>query len=457
MKSQDNRSFFLALALSFLVIVVWNYFVGVPAANKPKEIAQQQQSAQNTPLANSTTPQPNAGVATAPGIPGAALAPVAEPRDAVLARTKRVAIDTPAIAGSIALTGGRIDDIALKRYREQVNPQSPQIVLFSPSGAASPYYAEFGWVQAPGAPATALPNATTVWTADGATLTPDKPVTLTWDNGQGLTFKRTIAVDAKAMFTVTDAVDNKGAAATSLLPYSLISRHGTPPTLGYYILHEGLIGVPGDKGLQEVTYSDIEKEKAKVYKAATGGFLGLTDKYWAAALIPDQNVAYDGRFTFGQGPVKTYQADILLPAQAIEPGKSAQAITRLFAGAKEVETIDGYEKSLGIKRFDLMIDWGWFYFITKPLFKVMNWLFHLTGNFGIAILLVTVLVKVLFFPLANKSYVSMAKMKNVQPQMLEIRERFKDDKMKQQQELMDLYKKEKINPVAGCWPVLLQI
>lgn len=459
MKSQDNRSFILALALSFLVIVAWNYFVGVPAANKPKEAAQQQQAAQNTPLGTTGAPQPSAGASSTPGAaaPGAPGVTLAEARETVLARSPRVTIDTPTIAGSIALTGGRIDDIALKRYREQVDPKSPQIVLFSPSGTSNAYYAEFGWVQAPGSAAIALPNAQTVWTADATTLTPAKPLTLTWDNGQGLLFKRTIAVDERAMFTVTDAVENKGAAATSLLPYGLISRHGVPPTLGYYILHEGLIGVAGEQGLQEVTYKDIDKEKAKLFKGATGGFFGITDKYWAAALIPDQTAPYDGRFTSGQGTAKTYQADILLPAQALAPGQTVQSTTRLFAGAKEVATIDGYEKSLGIKRFDLMIDWGWFYFITKPLFKVMDWFYHLTGNFGIAILLVTVLVKLLFFPLASKSYASMAKMKAVQPQMLELRERYKDDKMKQQQELMELYKREKINPVAGCWPVLLQI
>ena len=259
MKSQDNRSFILALALSFLVIVVWNYFVGVPAANKPKEIAQQQQQAQGTPLgANQSQPgastapgtvAPGAAApgAAAPGVPG--VAPV-ESRDTVLARSPRVRIDTPSIAGSIALTGGRIDDIALKRYREQVNPNSPQIVLFSPSGAANAYYAEFGWVPAPGSTPVALPNAQTVWTADGNMLTTAKPVTLSFDNGQGLIFKRTIAVDDRAMFTVTDAVENKGDAAANLLPYGLISRHGTPHTLGYYILHEGLIGVPGEQGLQ---------------------------------------------------------------------------------------------------------------------------------------------------------------------------------------------------------------
>ena len=261
------------------------------------------------------------------------------------------------------------------------------------------------------------------------------------------------------MFTVTDSVENKGTAPVSLANYALISRHGTPQVAGYYILHEGPVGVIGEQGLQEISYAQLEKDKIKQFnKGAVGGFLGFTDKYWAAALIPDQKVPYDARVSFDPaGALKRYQTDILTPVQTIEPGKTVESTTRLFSGAKEVAAVDGYEKSLGIKSFDLLIDWGWFYFITKPLFGVIHWFYQLTGNFGVAILIVTVLVKILFFPLANKSYASMAKMKAVQPEMMAIRDRYADDKLKQQQALMELYKKEKINPVAGCWPVLLQI
>ncbi|WP_342363491.1 membrane protein insertase YidC [Terrarubrum flagellatum] len=456
MPKEDNRNFILALALSFIVIVAWNFLYGLPQMRQQKEAQNQVQQSQQSPLPSAASPnatqQPNMSQAPT----ASAVAPAVESRDAVLARSPRVAIDTPSIAGSISLTGGRIDDVSLKRYRETVDPKSPIIELLSPSGSTNPLYAEFGWVGAAGT-STPLPNSTTLWTADAKTLTPDKPMTLTWDNGQGLLFKRVISVDSNSMFTIVDSVENKGSASASLSNYALISRHGTPTTSGYYILHEGPLGYVEDK-LQEPSYADIEKAKAKLFKGSTGGFIGFTDKYWAAALIPDQSISYDGRFTFAQaGSLKTYQSDLLTPAQTIEPGKSVQSTTRLFAGAKEVAAIDGYEQSLAIKKFKLMIDWGWFWFITQPLFQIIDWFFKVTGNFGVAILIVTVLVKGVFFPLANKSYASMAKMKAVQPEMTAIRERFPDDKLKQQQALMELYKKEKINPIAGCWPVLLQI
>ena len=387
-----------------------------------------------------------------------------ETREAALASSPRVAIDTPSIAGSINLRGGRIDDVSLKNYRETVDPKSPIIVLLSPTGAQNPYYAEFGWI---GAQAGSLPNQNTVWTADKTSLTPGSPVTLTWQNEQGLVFRRTISVDDKFMFAVKDAVENRGTAPVTLQSYSLVSRHGRPVTLGYYVLHEGMIGVLGDEGLQEVTYANLDKKEpisggntvGQIWNSVTGGFLGITDKYWAAAVIPDQTQPFQGSFTSQQGQTtdRTYQATIAGASQTLQPGATTEVTQRLFAGAKEVATVDAYHERYSIKNFDLLIDWGWFYFITKPLFKVLDFFFHLFGNFGIAILLVTVLLKILFFPLANKSYRSMAKMKAVQPEMASIRERYADDKMKQQQALMELYRKEKINPVAGCWPVLIQI
>jgi YidC/Oxa1 family membrane protein insertase len=245
-----------------------------------------------------------------------------------------------------------------------------------------------------------------------------------------------------------------------------VSRHGKPQTLGYYVLHEGFTGVLGDQGLQEFTYDKLAKEgpiqgqntRGKAWDNVTGGFVGITDKYWAAAAIPDQSRAYQGSFTErDQGATKVYQANVLGGAETVAPGASADITQRLFAGAKEVRVVDGYKDSLGIKNFDLLIDWGWFYFITKPLFNVIDFFYHLVGNFGVSILIVTVLLKLLFFPLANRSYRSMAKMKAVQPEMAAIRERYADDKVKQQQEMMEIYRKEKINPVAGCLPVLIQI
>ncbi len=366
-------------------------------------------------------------------------------------------IETPSVSGSIALKGARIDDLSLSKYRETVDPHSPPIALLAPSGGPSPFYAEFGWIAASGA-SVRLPAADTLWRQEGSgALAVGHPVTLVYDNGEGLEFRRTIAVDDKYMFSVRDEVTNKGTAPVTLYPYGLISRHGTPPTLGYYILHEGLIGVIGDKGEQKATYKEIEDKKNETFDG-TDGWLGITDKYWAATLLPDTTAKLRARFQFGQvGALKTYQTDYQLDSQTIAPGASVSANGRLFAGAKEVFIIDGYNQQLGLNKFDLLIDWGWFYFITKPMFFALDWIYHRIGNFGVAILIVTVLIKILFFPLANKSYASMAKMKAVQPEMMAIRERYADDKMKQQQAMMELYKKEKINPVAGCLPMVIQI
>jgi len=368
-----------------------------------------------------------------------------------------VSIATDSLRGSIALKGGRIDDLALLKFRETVDPKSPPIFLLSPSGTADPFYAEFGWTGAAGANVK-LPTSETVWTQSGSgALTINHPVTLTYDNGEGFEFRRTIAVDDKYLFTLKDEVTNKSANPVALYPYALISRHGTPHTAGYYILHEGLIGVLGDSGLQEFTYKNIEDKKAVNFDI-TNGWLGITDKYWAATLLPDTTARLKARFSTGMlGTIRTYQTDYLLDAQTIAPGATASANARLFAGAKEVAVVNDYDKQLKLNRFDLLIDWGWFYFITKPLFIAIDYLYRLVGNFGLAILIVTVLIKIAFFPLANKSYASMAKMKAVQPQMTALRERYADDKAKQQQELMELYKREKINPLAGCLPIAIQI
>ncbi|MDJ1157694.1 membrane protein insertase YidC [Chelatococcus sp. SYSU_G07232] len=452
----ENKNLLLAIALSVAVLIGWNYFYGVPQMEKQRQTARQEQ--QTAPVQPGGTP-PAPGQS---GAPTAGAAPAVETREAALAKGPRIVIDTPKVAGSLTVRGARIDDVSLKGYHETVDPRSPNIVLLSPVGSAHPYYAEFGWV---GGAAAALPGIATEWKADSDRLTPAKPVTLTWDNGQGLVFRRVVSVDDNAMFTVKDMVENKGSQPVTLHPYGLVSRYGKPATQGFYILHEGLVGVLGDKGLQEVKYDSLDKDpvlngnvRGQVYDGATGGFVGITDKYWATAVIPDQATPYKGRFTVTQGAAgKIYQSDILGDARTVAPGASAEATTRLFAGAKEVAAIDGYERTLGIKRFDLLIDWGWFYFITKPLFKLIDFIYKFFGNFGVAILIATVLIKGAFFPLANRSYVSMAKMKAVQPEMMAIRDRYADDKMKQQQALMELYKKEKINPLAGCWPILIQI
>ena len=350
--------------------------------------------------------------------------------------------------------------MSLKNYRETIDPKSPLIVLLSPLGSENPYYAETGYVSAPGAN-LALPNANTIWTATTQKLTPATPVVLSWDNGQGLVFRRTISIDDRYMFAIKETVDNKGEQAASVFPYALISRHGKPKTDGYAVLHEGLLGIVGDSRIIELTYDGVEKEtKATKLVEGTSGWLGFTDKYWATAIVPAQDEPFKARFSANgpQGTNRIYQTDLLENIHTIAPGASADVTTtRLFAGAKEILTIDGYQVQYGIKNFDLMIDWGWFYFITKPLFKLIDLIYKWVGNFGVAILIVTVLVKTVFYPLANRSYLSMAKMKAAQPEMTAIRERFPDDKQKQQQELMELYRREQINPIAGCLPVVVQI
>jgi YidC/Oxa1 family membrane protein insertase len=465
----EHRNTILAVVLSLIVVVGWQVFIGYPQMEKQRHEAllkQQEQSQVQPGAATPATPAPQAGAPPAPGAPAAAAPAQTLAREAVIAASAHVAIDTPRLNGSIDLKGARIDNLALEQYRETIDPDSPPIVLFSPSGTPDAYYAEFGWVPAAGTTAK-LPGPDTVWKQEGSgALGIDHPVVLSYDDGAGLIFRRTIAVDDRYLFTVKDQVENKSDSPVTLYPYALISRHGTPKTLGYYILHEGLIGVMGDKGLQEETYKKIEDKKTESWDV-TDAWLGFTDKYWATALLPDTDAKVHARFSAGEsGGQKTYQTDYLLEPQTVAPGATALANARLFAGAKEVSVVGvnfpfaaagGYNQALGLNHFDLLIDWGWFYFITKPMFLAIDFFFHLVGNFGIAILIVTVLVKLLFFPLANKSYASMAKMKAVQPEMTMIRERYADDKVKQQQAMMELYKKEKINPVAGCLPIAIQI
>ncbi len=459
----DQKNMLLAIVLSAIVLIGWQLYFGLPQMEQQKQKQAQQQQTQPVPQPGAPTPtgqpaptnaQPSPGQSVpVPGhVPGAVMT-----RETAVAASPRIRIETPRLGGSINLKGGRIDDLLLTQYRETVNPKSPPVVLLSPSGAPMPFYAEFGWAAAAGNTAP-LPNSETVWRQQGAgALGVGRPVILIHDNGQGLEFRRTISVDDKYMFTLRDEVINKSAQPTTLYPYALISRHGQPKLEGFYILHEGLIGVLGEQGLKEVSYSDIEKQKQISYKA-TNAWFGITDKYWAATLVPDNDAAVQVVFSTGlSGTTKTYQTHYLLDALTIQPGATGAANARLFAGAKEVETVDNYDRLYKLNRFELLIDWGYFHFITKPLFLAMDWLYRYFGNFGVAILLITVIIKIFFFPLSNKSYASMAKMKAVQPEFAAIRERFADDQVKQQQAMMELYKREKINPIAGCLPIVIQI
>jgi YidC/Oxa1 family membrane protein insertase len=459
---QDNqKNLLLAIVLSVGVLLIWQVFYAGPKLKEDQERRQRalQEQSQVQPGTPNTAPVGTPGAAPQPGagVPSAAPMAPAATRAAAIETAPRVRIETPSLRGSISLTGGRIDDLVLVKYHETVDPKSANVELFSPSGAPHPYYAEYGWVAGPGV-TQPMPGRDTLWRAEkDAPLTPSSPVTLVWDNGQGLVFRRTIAVDADYLFTVTDEVQNKTAGEIVLHPFSLISRHGLPKTEGYYILHEGPIGVMGDAGLQEPNYPDLLKEGGTKTFKQTGGWLGMTDKYWGSALIPNQKTAYDAKISGTKGAREYFQTDFLMAGVPIPAGGQASSTNNLFAGAKQVALLEAYQEKLQAKNFDLLIDWGWFWFITKPLYKLLHWLSQALGNYGLAILATTVLVKGAFFPLANKSYESMAKMKKLQPEMEKIRERFKEDRVKQQQELMALYKNQKINPMAGCLPIALQI
>jgi YidC/Oxa1 family membrane protein insertase len=441
-------------------MAAWQYFYAGPLYQKQHQAQlQAQQTAQSQSAVQTGAPVQQGGAAGSSGIAapgalpgGAATGTVPE----ALAASPRVTIDTPSLAGSINLKGGKLDDLVLKDYRETIDKNSPLIRLFSPVGAPNAYWAETGFVSAAGAK---TPTRETLWTADSQALSPDHPVTLSWDNGAGLVFKRKISVDDKYMFTVADSVENQGAEAATLRPYALVLRRGMPKVGGYSVLHEGFVGVIGDGGSNEVTYAKIDKASDKTFSyTGVGGWLGFTDKYWASAIIPEQSTTIDARFTAsGDQQPEDYQADFVGPEKTLAPHETTESTAKIFGGAKEVSTIDNYQTKLGIKKFYLMIDWGWFWFITIPMFRVLDAIYKFVGNFGVAILIVTVLVKAAFFPLANRSYKSMAKMKKVQPQIAALKEMYPDDRVKQQQEQMELFKKEGVNPIAGCLPMVIQI
>jgi YidC/Oxa1 family membrane protein insertase len=446
----DQNNIFLAIALSVAVLLTWQYFF---ARSFPlKEAGPRPQQIDSHALSAGSSPRVQAKQSELPAQQGQQAS-----RQELLDRSPRIAIETPRLHGSIALKGGRIDDLSLIQYRETTDPKSPPITLLSPSGSTQPFYAEFGWIDASGVN-VAVPTSETIWQQAGAnSLTVAEPVLLTWQNDQGLKFRRIISVDDKYLFTVRDEVQNDGQAPVAIAPYASISRHNPPPALGSYLLHEGAIGVLAGEGLQEISYKTLDDKKRLPF-TADGGWLGFTDKYWAAVLAPPGSSSLHAEFTAGGlGALKTYQADYVQGTQIIAPGATGRATARLFAGAKEVAIVDGYQTTLDVERFDRLIDWGHLWFLTKPMFLLIDTLFRLVGNFGAAILIVTLLLKAAFFPLANRSYASMAKIKALQPEMQRIRARFADDTAKQHEAVMELYRREKINPIAGCLPTLIQI
>ena len=449
---ENNRNFIVAATLCVLVLILWQYFYVLPRLEQEQALLERGETTTRTEertgqAAEISTPLPRTGESTPATLPAADDAP---------APTPRIAIETQRLRGSMALRGGYFDDLHLQEYYETLKLDSRRIRLFAPLDAPEPYFAAFGWTPRDGGIAT--PGPDTLWRAEeGAQLTPATPLRLTWDNGQGLLFERIVALDENFMFTITQSVLNQGDSEVELFPYGLLTRHGAPDVIGFFILHEGLIGVFDEDGLQEIDYDDLEAGSASRYRS-DNGWLGITDKYWGAVLIPGQGRGFDARFfTEARNGTDVYQSDYLLDAVRIAPGERQSVVNRLFAGAKQVALLDDYEQAHAIPQFDLLIDWGWFYFLTKPLFLLLEFFYRLAGNFGVSILLVTVCIKLAFFPLANRSYVAMSRMKKLQPEMQRLRERFPDDRMRQQKELMAMYKREKVNPMQGCLPVLVQI
>lgn len=437
----------LAVILSALVLFGWT-ILGETYFPQPK------------PVPTSTAPKTDA----APGTAAAPSSPVVVTRDraAVIGDAPRVAIETPKLKGSISLKGARIDDLELTSHRVTIKKGSPSVDLLSPAGSKLSYYAGFGWTGT----GTVTPTPDTLWQADKTKLTPATPVTLSWDNGQGQLFRIKLSVDADYMFTAEQSVTNSGAAPVGIREYGYINRSygalGTGSTLAgpahdvdSWTLHVGPIGTFNNETDYDVDYSTLDEAGPKGQRVATtGGWLGFGDTYWLTALIPDQKTQVDTGYRKDGG---TYQADFALPQTLLAPGKVHSTTSRLFAGAKEIPLMDAYQTKLGIGQFSFAVDWGWFWYFAKPIFYLLDWFFKLTGNFGFAIVLLTLTVKLIMFPIAQRQFSSMAKIRVLQPKLKALQERFKDDKPKLQQEMMALYQKEKVNPASGCLPIFIQI
>jgi len=440
----NNKNVILAVALAAAVLIIWQYFVATPAMKA-------EQARQAT-----LTHQEKTAPSSAPVLPGMSAGAAHMSRDAALkAGGKRVAIDAPMVDGSILLKGARFDDLRLKKYRETIDPKSPEIVLLAPKSTDFPYAATFGWVGA-----ADMPNDNSQWTqVNGDTLAPGHPVTLTFDNGHGLVFTRIIAIDSQYMFTVTDSVANKGGAQVSLYPYGTVEREGIQKDESGLYLHVGFVGVAGNSEV-DANYKDFKDPGTppKTF-SSTGGWAGITDKYWMAAVVPPQSEAFNGAYVGSKtaAGVDAYQANYRLNARKLAPGQTASVTHRLFAGAKVVDILRGYQDNLHISHFDNAVDWGWFWFLTRPFFWVLDHLYKLFGNFGVAILGLTVVVKIIFFPLQTASFRSMSKMKKLQPHMEALKKTHSDDPQKLQLAMMELYKREKANPLSGCVPILLTI
>ncbi|WP_312531087.1 membrane protein insertase YidC [Paracoccus sp. (in: a-proteobacteria)] len=471
--NDNNRNMILAMVLSALVMIGWAiFFAPEPAPETP--VAESQQG--TTPALPTA---PNAAGTAAPALGAAGTQASSDPS----ATAGRVTISTPSLKGSISLAGGRVDDLELAQYHETLDDNSPYVRLLSPTAqpelatlgspvapgadaqltVQKPYYAVYGWLPAAGTDPALVPGPATLWQVEsGETLSPGNPVTLVWDNGAGQIFRRTFELDDKYLFTVSQSVENKGTAAFSAAPYGILARHGKPDTQNFFVLHEGAVGMTDGK-LLELKYKKIAELSplngegpAEITEVSENGWIGFTDKYWMTTLAPAPGSSFTAVVKYAPG-ADIYQTEARMPMVTAAPGATVSTSSYLFAGAKVWETINGYQQNPGIERFVDSIDWGWFYFLTKPIFRLLHWLHGFIGNMGWSIIALTVILKTIVFPLARKSYISMAKMKELQPQMEAIKERTGDDRMKYQKEIMELYKREKVNPAAGCLPVLLQV
>ena len=431
----DLRNVIFAIALSFAVLFGWSVIFETPEIEKQKK-SQQTESEDR----KSSTPSVNLESTSVTNIL----------REDAIKSTKRIKFENENVEGSISLKGALIDDITFKKYNETLKADK-KVTYLNPVETNDGYFIETGWA-ASNLEGIALPNAETVWKVKGNNrLSKGNPVIIEWNNKSGLVFRKKIELDDKFLFRITQEIQNKSSGRIELYPYAQITRNQKPDVTDFYILHEGFIGV-FDEELKEEGYEDIEDRK-KEYNAEEG-WLGVTDKYWMTALVPEKSQPFKGEFLFKNGFKGNY---IQNKPVVVQPSSSKTSETKIFVAAKEVKIIDGYAESENINKFDLIIDWGWFYFFTKPLFFIMHYLFELTKNFGIAIVLVTAAVRLLFFPLSNYSFRSMAKMKILQPELLRLKELHKEDKKKLQQEMMSLYKREKVNPLSGCLPILIQI
>ena len=447
----EQRNFILAIALSGLILLGWSTLASrwFPPANPPVTKIQ----------GGKTTLIPAPGTLPAP-----ALQIARQSREHMIASSPRLAIRNAKVSGSMNLKGARIDDLVLNAYRETIAKNSPNVRLLSPQGAPQAYFASFDWMGT----GVAVPNADTLWTADRAELTPTSPVTLRWNNGQGQVFVLKMAIDDQYMFTVDQRVANIGGVPIVARPYAVVNRTDKPTDPDNWIAHVGPVGALNGAVDYDITYDNMTGKEPSFFgkmfgtkavagvnsATSTGGWLGFGDKYWLTALAPQGAAKIDASFRAGEG---SYQADFARAPVTVQPGRGASVVTHFFAGAKQINVLDGYEENLKIPLFGKAIDWGWFEVFEKPLFHYLHWLFGLIGNFGLAIMALTLTVRGLMFPIAQKQFKSMAAMRVVQPKMKAIQERHKDDKARQQQEIMALYKTEKINPLAGCLPVFIQM